>query len=415
MFLIACVINWLASDRPVFDSDDAWVRPGYHIEMCDSIYIGGYSEPVLDGNHSTYGCQASFQMIDGVEKWRVVLIGDGSVVVFEEDSTPRTYPFIQSPKYIHISLNSRYVVAGSYQISSDPDSLFRIALLDVETGLLALSRHEFPAHMQVPFVANDGRLAALGGTSTVDLTDLDAPIYREIPEPAVMTGNLNIDPEGLCYTSEIIQSGESECGFLWAFNWNGTLRWQSGRDSGLSFAHDARFSSDGDVIVCLVENAIALIRASDGAVLSTIQALVPGRPVVSRMGSMMATVVWSELEDIWCQRNILVTSMIAPDEMYEIELPDIHIRTWLSCISDNGRVMVGRGDMNEARYLLMDSSGVLYVTPPFSRSTVYVSRENSTSDDYANGGAPTAISSNGSRCLVCTGDMEFHVVRICSR
>jgi hypothetical protein len=415
MLLIACVVCWLSSAYPVFDSETAWIRPGCHVEVCDSISLGGHVEPTMDNARSTYGCQASFQMIDGVERWRVVLVGDGSVVVFEEDSSPRTYPFVADPEYIHISLNNRFVVAGSFRISSNPDSLFRIALLDLESGLLTLSLHEFPAHRQVPFVANDGRLAALGTTRTVDLTDLDSPIIRSIPEPAVMAGNLNIDPEGRCYTAEIIQSGDDECGFLWAFNWDGTLRWQSGCDSELSFAHDARFSSDGELIICLVENAVALVRASDGSVLSTIQAFVPGRPVVSRMGNVMATIVWSELDDIWGDRNLLVACLTTPAEMYEVELPDFHARTWLSCVSDNGRVLVGRGDMNETRYILMDSAGVLYVTPPFNRSTVFTSRENSTSDDYTNGGSPTAISSDGSRCLICTGEMEFDVVRIAAR
>jgi hypothetical protein len=398
----ALVLLFITSEPDVI-IDSAWIRPGYEVEVVDRVSLDGFVSSFHFGSRPAFGGQPTFEMIDGVERWQLIIIGQSSVCVFQEGTTPVVYDFVTDPTNVHISSNGRYVVAGSPQHSIDPDSLCRVMLLDLDDGSVLDTGIDLPRSGYVAFTSDQGTIGASGGNGTVDLSEPDSPVY--IPSPMGYMYNLILDAAGNHYLMDNLYK-------LMLFDWNGHSLWSRGGDDGLSCPTGARFLPDGESILCLSDSSIITLSSGDGSVISEIQAYSNLSPVLSHSGETWACLAGqSGGED---REGQLIIASTSNQSLTWLDAPtprNVSLK-WLSCVSDAGRIILGYWDSCCSRYALLDSSGILFYSEQTNIDRLWVNRENAFSNNNSTGFTPTAISSDGTRWITYVGGNEFIVYSI---
>jgi len=138
--LATVTVNEVTLDTDIIENtDDQWIAPGYRIAEELVLDPGEYGNPI---NVNDIGFQPFFVDTPDGEKWRIILVFDGEVVVLQEDTAERRYPIAGDIRYMMNSANGRYVLLGlndeqthdeiAWRGYSPPEH--RVVLLNTDTG-----------------------------------------------------------------------------------------------------------------------------------------------------------------------------------------------------------------------------------------------------------------------------------------
>lgn len=139
--LATVTVNEVTLDTDIIENtEDQWIAPGYRIAEELVLDPGEYGSPI---NENNIGFQPFFVDTPDGEKWRIILVFDGEVVVLQEDSETRRFPISEDIEYMMNSANGRYVLLGlredeerqeerAFRRYSPPEH--RVILLDIDTG-----------------------------------------------------------------------------------------------------------------------------------------------------------------------------------------------------------------------------------------------------------------------------------------
>jgi len=125
--------------------DSGWISPQYEVSSEILLDIADYGSTIGCDQDSYVGSHLAFIKINNEEKWRVVVVYLDKIVMFQEDSDPRTVKYSFPVDNIDFSESGRYVVLSPPQ---DENRNYREAIrVDMEQ----LETVPFDAAIEGPF------------------------------------------------------------------------------------------------------------------------------------------------------------------------------------------------------------------------------------------------------------------------
>ena len=138
--LATVTVNEVTLNTEIIENtEDQWIAPGYRIAEELVLDPGEYGTPI---NTNDIGFQPFFVDTPDGEKWRIILVFDGEVVVLQEDTAERRFPIAGDIRYMMNSANGRYVLLGLNEEQTQDEIAWRgysppehrVILLDTATG-----------------------------------------------------------------------------------------------------------------------------------------------------------------------------------------------------------------------------------------------------------------------------------------
>ena len=144
--LATVTVNEVTLNTEIIENtEDQWIAPGYRIAEELVLDPGDYGTPLVSvtGNRNVIGFQPFFVDTPDGEKWRIILVFDGEVVVLQEDTEIIRFSITGDIKYMLNSANGEYVLLGLREDEQTEEELVyegysppehRVILLDIVTG-----------------------------------------------------------------------------------------------------------------------------------------------------------------------------------------------------------------------------------------------------------------------------------------